>query len=178
MEKLNLEHPPIEVDPMADFELARKAMEEQMQQLNEELCMEREARCEAEQARDLMGIQRDTARKERDEVVAQSEQNAMMAGEKIYALKRQINKERDEFERERNDLRRRNHRPIAIPCMLIAGFAMLALLIGVAVDRALVAQILGEPLGYGAICICAFFGGIVWDRTEANNYGNKKLRNP
>ena len=164
MEKLNQEHHPIEMDPMADFELARKAMEEQLQQLSEELCLEREARCEAEQARDLMGIQRDTARKERDEVAAQAEKDTMRAAEKIYALKREID--------------RRNHRPIAIPCMLIAGFAVLALLIGVAVDRALVAQILGEPLGYGAICICAFFGGIVWDRTEANNYGNKKLRNP
>ena len=55
-------------------------------------------------------------------------------------------------------------KPVMLPCVGMAVSAVLAFLIGAAVDYDLISLLLGEPLGYGALVVCAFFGGLVWDR--------------
>lgn len=163
-------HPPIEMDPVADFEKARAAMEEQMKQLNRELEAERSARAEAEHVNEMLKIQVEATRKEREKALEDLEQ----AAEKIYNMRRQSDKQNERHDREMASIRKQLHKPILWPCLTIAGFAFFAMLLGMAVDRALVASILGEPLGYGCICVCTFFGGIVWERTGGWICGRRK----
>lgn len=164
-------HQPIEMDPVADFEKARAAMEAQIHQLNEELNKTREAWIEEKQERDLLIIQRDTARKERE----QAQQDCKRAEEKIYAMRRSADRMIDSHERELENLRKKLRKPILRPCLAIAGFSVLSMLIGMAVNHALVASRLGEPLGYGCIGIAAFFCGIIWERLGGWCYGGKRV---
>lgn len=158
---VELKHPPIEVDPVADFEIARAAMEAQMKQLNAELAEERELRKETEQDRDLI-------RQERKLLEYKLQKTEKESERKDYDLSRY----RDVIRSERRFWEKKMQKPILWPCLLIAGFAVLAMLIGVAVDHALLSHLLGEPIGYGAICACTFFGGIVWERLGGVRHGN------
>ena len=165
------EHAPIEMDPVEDFEKARAAMEEQMKQLNRELEAERSDRAEAEHVNEMLKIQVEATRKEREKAL----EDLAQAAEKIYSLRRQADKQNERHDRELVSIRKQLHKPILRPCLTIAGFAFFALLLGMAVDRALVASILGEPMGYGCLCVCTFFGGIVWDRTGGWICGRRKV---
>lgn len=167
------EHPPIEMDPVADFENARAAMEAQIRQLNEELEKTRDARMAEKQERDLLIIQRDTARKERDKAT----DDLAKAAEKIYGMHRQVDKLIEGHKRELEAMQRKLNKPILWPCICIFGFAILSMLIGMAVDQALVASRLGEPLSYGCLGISAFFVGIIWERLGGGICGRKRVCN-
>ena len=171
------EHPPIEMDPVADFEKARSAMEDQIRQLNEELCKTREAHMAEKQERDLLIIQRDTARKERDKLNEKLNENMAKAEEKIYALRRQADKLIDGHEREMEAMWKKLHKPILWPCLCVFGFAVLSMLIGQTVENGLVASRLGEPLGYGCLAAATFFGGIIWERLGGGICGRKRVCN-
>ena len=166
----DVEHSPIEMDPVADFEKARAAIEEQMKQLNRELEEARAARDDVGHERDLLIIQRDTARKERDKVT----EDLAKAAEKIYALRRKKDNLIDEHEREKMAWRKQLHKPILWQCLAVFGFAVLSMLIGLAVSEALVDSRLGEPLAYGCLGISAFFGGIIWERLRGGCCGRRK----
>ena len=156
------EHPPIEMDPVADFENARAAMEAQIRQLNEELEKTRDARMAEKQERDALKLQVDTVQKEKEALTKQADDDMKKADKKICKLQRRI----DEL----------THKPILWPLLAIVGAIILAVLIGLAVDRALVASRLGEPLSYGCICVAAFFVGIIWERLGGGRLGNRKIR--
>ena len=165
------EHAPIEMDPVADFEKARAAMEEQMKQLNLELEAERSARAEAEHVNEMLKIQVEATRKEREKALVDLAQ----AEKKIYSMRRQADKQNERHDRELDSIRKQMHKPILRPCLAIAGFSILSMLIGMAVDQALVASRLGEPLGYGCIGVAALFAGIIWERMGVWCYGSKRI---
>ena len=167
------EHPTIEMDPVADFENARAAMEAQIRQLNEELEKTKDARMAEKQERDLLKLQVDTMRKEREK----ADENLALAADKIYALRRQKDNLIDSHEREMEDVRRQMNKPILWPFLAVVGFVILALLVGMAVDHALVAYRLGEPLAYGCICVVALFVGIIWERLGGGICGRKRVCN-
>ena len=171
------EHPPIEMDPVAGFEKARAAMETQIRQLNEELVKTREARMAEKQERDLLIIQRDAARKERDKLNEKLNENMAKAEEKIYALRRHADKLIDGHERELTAMWKKLHKPILWPCICVFGFAVLSMLIGQTVENGLMASRLGEPLGYGCLAAATFFGGIIWERLGGGICGRKRVCN-
>lgn len=169
------EHAPIEMDPVADFEKARAAMEAQIRQLNDELSKTREVRMAEKQERDLLIIQRDTARKERDKINEEFNENMAKAEEKIYALRRHADKLIDGHERELAAMWEKLHKPILWPCLCVFGFAVLSMLIGQTVENGLMASRLGEPLGYGCLAAATFFGGIIWERLGGGICGRKRV---
>ena len=62
--------------------------------------------------------------------------------------------------------------PIKWPCILIAGFAILSLLTGLCADRGWMVVLLAEILICLFLCVCSFFGGIVWSRTAERRAHN------
>lgn len=171
------EHAPIEMDPVADFEKARAAMEAHIRQLNEELEKTKDARMAEKQERDLLIIQRDTARKERDKINEEFNENMAKAEEKIYAMRRHADKLIDGHERELTAMWKKFHKPILWPCLCVFGFAVLSMLIGQTVENGLVASRLGEPLGYGCLAAATFFGGIIWERLGGGICDRKRVCN-
>ena len=57
----------------------------------------------------------------------------------------------------------------AMPAAMLIGAAVLALLVILATNSLLVVDRLGEPLAFFFIGCCAFFGGMVWERTDVAN---------
>lgn len=57
----------------------------------------------------------------------------------------------------------------AMPAAMLIGAAVLALLVILATNSLLVADRLGEPLAFFFIGCCAFFAGMVWERTDVKN---------
>ena len=102
------------------------------------------------------------AHNERDSAVAALN----LARKQCVQLSRQLRNEREIYEKE---LRRANGKKIhdiRLPFILFLAFAAMALVVGLLVKGVLISHLLGEPLTYGCICVCSFFGGIVWARTE------------
>ena len=57
-------------------------------------------------------------------------------------------------------------KPLHIPVIAFFGSAVLAVLVIAATNNLLVADQLGEPLAFFFIGCCAFFSGMVWDRSD------------
>lgn len=105
---------------------------------------------------------RDKALKERDRAVAERD----FARKQGTDLAKRLKTEREIYDTTMRRLSGKTIRNIRFPFILFLAFAGLALVVGLLVKGALVSQVLGEPLAYGCICVCSFFGGIVWARTE------------
>lgn len=73
--------------------------------------------------------------------------------------------ERHRYEQELQRLREKKKRAVVLPCIVIAVFAILSLLTGLCVDKGWMIALLGELLISAFLCVCSFFGGIVWNRT-------------
>lgn len=137
---------------------------------------EREARQEAEKA--LAEAQAKNAelsdqyaQLKQDMDVAKQESNRLV--KELDRVTGQLNAAECQAARWRNLVRQERifwkekiRKPLTWPCLGMAGFAILTCLIGACIDSGLMSSLLGEPLGYGSICVCAFFGGIVWDRSN------------
>ena len=153
---------------------------EAMEAANERLDLlkkEREARQEAEKALAEAHAKNDElseqcAQLKQDMDVAKQEGNRLakeldrVTGQ-LTAAECQAARCRDLIRQERIFWKGKLHKPLTWPCLGMAGFAILTCLIGACVDNGLMSLVLGEPLGYGSICVCAFFGGIVWDRSNS-----------
>ena len=74
--------------------------------------------------------------------------------------------EHRKYEREQQKLRKKKKRAVVLPCVVIATFAILSLLTGLCVDKGWMIALLGELLICAFLCVCSFFGGIVWNRTK------------
>ena len=111
---------------------------------------------------------RDKALKERDRAVAERD----FARKQGCDLANRLKAEREIYGKALHRANGRAIRSIRFPFILFLAFAGLALVVGILVKGGLVSQLLGEPLTYGCICVCSFFGGIVWSRTEGR--GRKK----
>ena len=104
----------------------------------------------------------DEALKERDRAVAERD----FARKQGCDLANRLKAEREIYDKMMHRVSGKTIRSIRFPFILFLAFAGLALVVGLLVKGALVSQLLGEPLTYGCICVCSFFGGIVWARTE------------
>ena len=155
-------HPTIEMDPVGDIEAVRNHYERVVEKLNAELAEIRDARMAEQRERDALKLQVDTVQKEKEALTKQADDDMKKADKNIYKLQRRIHE--------------LTHKPILWPLLAIVGAIILAVLIGLAVDRALVASRLGEPLSYGCICVAAFFVGIIWERLGGGRLGNRKIR--
>jgi len=88
-------------------------------------------------------------------------------------LGRALKQERKEHEREIRHYERELQKEttgqiqsIKWPCVCIAIFAVLSLLIGLCADRGWMVNLLAEILICLCLCVCTFFSGIVWSRTR------------
>lgn len=88
-------------------------------------------------------------------------------------LAKQLRTEREIYEKEIRRANRKGIRDIRFPFVLLMAFAGLALMVGLLAKSEMISISLGEPLIYGCICVCSFFGGIVWARTEWRQKNNK-----
>lgn len=163
MSETKVEHPPIELDPVADFERARAAMEEQLQKLNAELAMEREKRMMAEQDRDL-------ARQDLAATSATANQWKRNCGGIASLLKQQREESEKKQKLLREQIRKMACRPVRIQVAGMAGSAALSFLIAAAVEAQMVDHIIGEPMGYGCLVICGLFAGVLWERIGGRVY--------
>jgi len=88
-------------------------------------------------------------------------------------LGRTLKQERKEHEKEIRHYERELQKETAgqiqsikWPCVCIALFAVLSLLIGLCADRGWMVNLLAEILICLCLCVCTFFSGIVWSRTR------------
>lgn len=105
---------------------------------------------QAEEAREMALLERDKAKKDCDTLKNRNTQ-----------LMKELRQERA------LRVAAQQKKSAAMPAAMLIGAAVLALLVILAtnsrVDR------LGEPLAFFFIGCCAFFGGIVWERTDVTN---------
>lgn len=106
--------------------------------------------------------ERDKALKDRDRAIAERD----FARKQGAELAKQLRTEREIYEKEIRRANRKFIRDIRFPFILLLAFAGLSVVAGLLVKCEVLPLLLGEPLIYGCICICTFFGGIVWARTE------------
>jgi hypothetical protein len=112
---------------------------------------------------------RDQALKDRDRAIAERD----FARKQGTELAKQLKTEREIYDKEMRRASKKFVRDIRFPFALLLAFAGLALMIGLLVKCQTLPLLLGEQLGYGCICVCAFFGGIVWARTESRGKNNQ-----
>ena len=98
---------------------------------------------------------------------AATEQFKANAADMGKALKReQEGRENDRktYEMQINEIRKFVSKPITLPILLGAASGILALLVGVCIDRDLMTCMLGDPLGAGLLAACALFAGVCYER--------------
>jgi len=115
---------------------------------------------EAEHDRDLEILARQRA-----------DHKAAELAKKAENLQEQIKNERESFRIQLRRTSMRNSKSIKVPCLVVAAFAVLAMLMVLCMNKGLMSHLLGEPVGYGCLAVCAFFAGVVWDR--AKNHGGR-----
>lgn len=99
---------------------------------------------------------------ERDDAVAAEEAKDKIIRkleEQIQGLKASCNKAIRRVKRQR-------YKSLRLPCILLAVFAVAALLVMVCTEQELVAEIIGEPLTTALIVGCAGCAGIVYERAR------------
>ena len=102
------------------------------------------------------------------------------ANEHNAALKRRAEDCMEKLRQERALRAAAQHKKsAAVPVALFVGSAILACLVILATNSMLVAEKLGEPLSFFFFGCCAFFSGMVWDRSGATEKlkGGKKNGN-
>ena len=153
-------HTPIEMDPVADFEKARAAMEEQLRRAHAE-------RDKTKALHDKALMELSAATSELNRFKAANEQlrgNVADLSKKIRIMENNHKCEVRALREEVTRLRKLVERPIA---KLLVGFGaavVLAVLVAVATHMDLVVCRLGEPLTYGLLCLACFFGGLICER--------------
>lgn len=95
-----------------------------------------------------------------------ADHKAAELAKKAENLQEQIKNERESFRIQLRRTSMRNSKSVKAPCLLLAGFAVLAMLVNLCMNKGLMSHLLGEPVGYGCLAVCAFFAGVVWDRTK------------
>lgn len=115
---------------------------------------------QADADRDQALLERDAAIAERDFARKQSSDYA-----------NQLKAERENYDKAIRKAKG-NIYNIRFPFVLLMAFAGMALLLGLLVKSEMLSVTLGESLIYGCICICAFFGGVVWAKTESRGKNN------
>jgi ABC-type Fe3+-siderophore transport system permease subunit len=113
---------------------------------------------------------RDQARQERDEAIAARD----FARKQSADIAKRLRCEREIYDKTLRRLNGKIIQDIRFPFILLMAFAGLALIVGLLVKGEMLSLLVGEPLSYGCICVCAFFGGIVWARTESRVKHNVK----
>ncbi len=98
----------------------------------------------------------------------QALENMGKQARKIMDMKELHSREIRSYQRELNAASVKQLQSVAVPCMVIAIFAVLSLLTGMCVDRGWMVALLAELLICAFLCVVAFFGGIVWDRLKEN----------
>lgn len=72
--------------------------------------------------------------------------------------------DRKAYEAQISAIRKYVSKPLALPVILGISAGILALLVGVCIDRGLMTCVLGDPLGAGLLATCALFAGVVYER--------------
>ena len=112
---------------------------------------------------------RDQALQERDAAIAERD----FARKQSSDLAKRLRTEREVYDKTLRRITGKTIQNIRFPFILLMAFAGLALIVCLLVKSEMLSLVLGEPLCYGCICICTFFGGVVWARTENKEKNNK-----
>lgn len=113
--------------------------------------------------------ERDEALNERNEAIAARD----FARKQSSDLAKRLRTEREVYDKTIRRINGKTIQNIRFPFILLMAFAGLALIVGLLVKSEVIPLLLGEPVIYGCICVCAFFVGIVWARTESRGKNNK-----
>lgn len=134
----------------------------------------REALNEKEAELEKANIMREQAEKT-VEKLALNLQNSMAATEQFKAnaadMGKALKREREGREQDRKAyevnievIRKYVIKPLRLPLILGISAGILALLVGVCIDRNLMTCVLGDPLGAGLMAACALFAGVCYER--------------
>lgn len=104
--------------------------------------------------------ERDKAIAKRDMAIAERD----FARQQYSELGRLLRQERELYAKEIRKSCERHAKSIVNPTLWFAGFVALAFIAKVLVDYQLVSPLLGEPLRYICICVCALFFGVMFER--------------
>lgn len=115
-------------------------------------------------------VERDKALADMDKALAERD----FARKQYSELFKQLERERELFGKEIRRANEKSIQNIRFPFVVILAFAGLALLVGMLVKCELIPLLLGEQLGYVCIYFCAFFGGMVWSKTESRIKKNQQ----
>ena len=107
--------------------------------------------------------ERDEAIKEKEAAIAARD----FAREQSSNLAKRLRCEREVYDKTIRRLTGKIIQNIRFPFIMLMAFAGLALVVGLLVKSEMLSLLVGEPLSYGCVCVCAFFGGVVWARTES-----------
>ena len=106
--------------------------------------------------------ERDDAIKEKEAAIAARD----FAREQSSNLAKRLRCEREVYDKTIRRLTGKIIQNIRFPFIMLMAFACLAMVASLLVKSEMLSLLIGEPLSYGCICVCTFFGGVVWARTE------------
>lgn len=98
----------------------------------------------------------------------QARENQCKQARKIVEINERHCKEVRKYQKELNAITVNQMQSVVKPCVIIAVFAALCLLIGLCVDNGWMVALLAELMICAFMCVATFFGGIVWERLKKN----------
>lgn len=98
----------------------------------------------------------------------QARENQCKQARKIVEINERHCKEVRKYQKELNAITVNQMQSVVKPCVIIAVFAALCLLIGLCVDNGWMVTLLAELMICAFMCVATFFGGIVWERLKEN----------
>lgn len=146
---------------MSDTYIDEPNLPEELEKLQEQLALE-------EKVKQLQDVLEDAnkAKTSLEYKLEQSRNREVQLGKRIIHERKNYEKARLRYEQELAEAAVKQAKSIVWPCVLVAVFGALSLLVGLCVDKGWMVALLGELLICAFLCVCTFFAGIVWCRTK------------
>lgn len=146
----------VPVDPGQEPEAMQAVLKEKEAELEKANTMREQAEKAVEKmAMDLRNSQAATA---------QFKASAADMGKALKREREDREQDRKAYQTQIEEIRKYVSRPLRLPLILGITAGVLALLVGVCIDRDLMTCVLGDPLGAGLLATCALFSGVVYER--------------
>ena len=147
-------------DPVAEAQKECEAMRSMLKEKEAELENANIMREQAEKAVEKLALDLQNSKAATEQFKA----NAADMGKLLKREREGREQDRKAYQTQIEEIRKYVSKPLRLPLILGISAGVLALLVGVCIDRDLMTCVLGDPLGAGLLAVCALFAGVCYER--------------
>lgn len=147
-------------DPVVETRKECEALREELKEKEAELEKANTMREQAEKAVEKMAMDLQNSQA----ATAQFKASAADMGRSLKREREAREQDRKAYQTQIEEIRKYVSKPLRLPLILGISAGVLALLVGVCIDRDLMTCVLGDPLGAGLLATCTLFAGVVYER--------------